>query len=137
MQANNNNNNNGSARGGRLGYDEIAQKPTTRSRLLLSISSNTQLMMMMGLLPPPPGLLTQLFDDDDPVTAASEAKRWSCRFLQLHSRSVAQASDDTDASSLTIFSADMGGFKLGMMNRNLGPACHLIPLPLHLLLSES
>ena len=26
-------------------------------------------------------LLTQLFDDDDPGTAASEVKRWSCKFL--------------------------------------------------------
>ena len=54
MQADNNNKN-GSERGGRLGYDEITQKPTTRSRLL-SISNNTQLMMMimmMDLLPPP------------------------------------------------------------------------------------
>lgn len=57
MQADNNNKN-GSERGGRLGYDEITQKPTTRSRLL-SISNNTQLMMMMMIimidfLPSPP-----------------------------------------------------------------------------------
>lgn len=50
-----NNDNNGSKRGGRLGYDEMTQKATTRSRLL-SFSNNTQLMMMTtttDFLPPP------------------------------------------------------------------------------------